>query len=270
MKAAIATYQEVADAEKDKPMGLAARNRIAAIDVREGRIEEAGRLVAEVLARNPRDNDALILRGNLALSRNDPAGAIADLRAVLRDQPEAVGVMRALARAHVANGEVSLAEEHLRKAMTLAPADAGIRIELAQILAQTQRLDQAVTLTEEAAHAAPNDVSVRETLARLYLTGNKPALARSAAEDIKSLRPDLAIGYYLAGVAAAAQKQVGDARRDLARALEIQPSAIDVLTAITRLDIATGSCRQRWRALRRWSKKIRRMHQHTTCWANCR
>ncbi len=132
--------------------------------------------------------------------------------------------MRALRGAHMANGESSLAEEQLRKAMTLAPADQGIRVELAQILAQTNRVDQAIALMQEAATAAPNDVNVREQLARALLSVNQLDRARSAAEDIKALRPDLAVGYYLAGIAAAAQNRPADAQRELTRALEIQPS----------------------------------------------
>ena len=52
----------------------------------------AEKLLAEVLAKSPRDNDALILRGNLALAQQDPKSAITGSAPVLRDQPNAVGV----------------------------------------------------------------------------------------------------------------------------------------------------------------------------------
>jgi tetratricopeptide (TPR) repeat protein len=243
-KAAIAAYEQVIKAEGDRQQGLAARVRIAAIHAREGRQEQAGKLVDEVLASNPRDNDALILRGNLALEKNEPEKAVTDLRAVLRDHPDAVGVMRVLARAHLANGQAALAEEQLRNAMTLAPKVAAIRVELAQLLAQTQRVDQAIALTEETVTAEPNDLPARETLARLYLGANQLERARAASEDLKTLRPDLAAGYYLAGVVAAAQKRNADARSELGRAVELQPSAIDALAALTRLDLAEGHLKE--------------------------
>jgi tetratricopeptide (TPR) repeat protein len=239
-KAAEATYRKIADTAGEKPQGLSARTRIAALLVRDRKPDEAGKLIAEVLAKNPRDNDALILRGNLALERGDAASAITDLRAVLRDQPEAVGVMRVLARAHMANDEVALAEEHLRKAMSLAPADTSIRVELVQFLTRTRRTEQAIALAEETVKAAPSDVAARETLARIYLGTNQLDKARTAAEDLKILRPDLAVGYYIAGSVAANQKRLDDARKDLSRALELQPSAMDALTALTRLDVTSG------------------------------
>ena len=89
-------YDEIVKLDGDGARGLAARNRLAANAVREQRLDDATSLVNEVLAINAQDNDALILRADMALARGDAPAAITDLRAVLRDQPEAVPVQRAL------------------------------------------------------------------------------------------------------------------------------------------------------------------------------
>src|SRR5262245_28892209 len=51
-----------------EPPGLAARSRLAAMRVRENRGDEARPLIDEVLAKNARDNDALVLRATLELA----------------------------------------------------------------------------------------------------------------------------------------------------------------------------------------------------------
>lgn len=237
---AIATYRKIIAADGDGAKGLIARNRIAALRVAEGKIDEAAQLAAEVLKKNPRDNDALILRGNIALERHDTATAIADLRAVLRDQPNAVGVRRTLARAHLANGEPELAEESLRTALDAAPADGATRLELAQLLGQTGRVEQAATLLEDSVKAAPQDPAAREALVRVYIAKQDFVAARIAAEDLKTLRPDLAAGSYLAGLIAQAQNRLDDSEKELQRAVELQPNAMDALAALTRLEIQRG------------------------------
>jgi cytochrome c-type biogenesis protein CcmH/NrfG len=95
---ALATYRSVIESAGDKPQGLAARNRIAAVLVSQRKLDEASALISEVLKKNPRDNDALLLRGNLAMEKKDSATAITDLRAVLRDQPGAVPVFPTVSR----------------------------------------------------------------------------------------------------------------------------------------------------------------------------
>jgi tetratricopeptide (TPR) repeat protein len=236
--AAIAVYQKIiADARK-KPQGLVACNRIAAIHVAAGRIEPAKELVAQVLAENPRDNDALLLRGNLALQANDPATAIGDLRAVLRDQPDAVAVLRTLARAHAANGEGALAEESLQRAVQLAPQDAGARIELAQFLAQNGKSEQALPLIEQTVRDNPTNAQAREVLVRLYIERRDFAAAKVAADDLETLAPDRAVGYYLAGLVAQAEKRNDDARAGFEKALELQPDAADALAALMRLHLS--------------------------------
>lgn len=244
--AAVTTYRDVIAKADKKPQGLIARNRIAAIYVAERKIDLAKQLVQEVLAENPRDNDALLLRGNLALQGNDPAAAIGDLRAVLRDQPEAVAVHRALARAHIANSEPALAEEALQRAVQLSPADPEVRIELAQFLAQNGKSGQALPLIEQTVRDNPTHVLAREILVRMYIERRDFAAARVAAEDLKTLAPERAVGYYLAGIVAQADKRNAEARQSFERALELQPDAADALAALMRLHIAanqTGEAR---------------------------
>ena len=237
---ALATYGRIVAADKDGVQGLSARMRIAAIDVAAKRYDAASKLVAEVLAKNPQDNDALILRGNIALERNDPSAAVADLRAVLRDQPRSVGLLRTLARAHLANGENGLAEDSLRTAMEVAPTDVLVRIELAQLLTQTKRAEQAVAILEETVKSAPDNVAAREALVRSYLAAGEMDSARRAAEDLKLTAPNLANGPYLAGLIAHAQRRLDDAQREFDKALQLQPGAMDALTALTRLDAERG------------------------------
>jgi len=238
--AALATYGKILEEDGDGVQGLAARLRIAAIHVAAKRFDEAATLVARVLQENPRDSDALILRGNIALERQDPASAIADLRAVLRDKPGAVGILRTLARAHVANNELALAEETLRSARESAPADVDVRIELAQLLNRSGRAEQAVALLEETVNAAPTNVTAREVLVRGYIASRDFDAARRAAEDLKLTAPTLAVGPYLAGLIAHGQKRYDDAQRELEKALQLQPTAMDALTALTRLEVERG------------------------------
>lgn len=237
---ALETYNRIlaANSKEGGTQANAARLRIAAIQVGEKRFDEASKLIADVLAENPRDNDALILRGNIALEKNDPTAAITDLRAVLRDQPGSVGLLRTLARAHLANGESGLAEESLRNAMEAAPNDVAVRVELGQLMNQTGHAEQAVSLLEETVKSKPDYIPAREALVRAYIGAKDLDAARRAAEDLKLSAPDLAAGPYLSGSIAYAQKRYDDAQREYEKALQLQPSAMDVLTAITSLDIA--------------------------------
>jgi Flp pilus assembly protein TadD len=233
-------YKEMVRQAGNGPEGLTARDRLAGIAVRQGREDEARKLIAEVLGQSPRDNGALELRAALALSHGDPTAAIADLRAVLRDQPRAVNLQMLLARAYLANDDPTMAEQALRAAMDLQPADPKIRIQLAQLLVTTNRAEQAVALLEPAVRAAPTDAATREELIRAYLAKRDLAAARTAAEDLKTLRPNDASGPYLAGLVAQTDGRFEDAQRDYQQALALQPTALDVVSALARLQFAHG------------------------------
>jgi len=238
---AIATYRQVIDRERMNPRGLAARDRIAALEAARGHRDSAAQLVAEVLRENPRDDDALILKADLDLERDDPAAAIVALRAVLRDQPRSAPLQRTLARAYLATGQPGLAEDALRTAIAAEPRDGGAAIELAQMLLQSGRNAQAVTLLQEAVHNSPGDPRLREALVRACIAQHDLPGARVAADDLIALAPKSSTGYYLAGLVALEQKHYDDAARQLERALELAPAGVEILRAQVRLDLARGT-----------------------------
>jgi tetratricopeptide (TPR) repeat protein len=161
-------YQEVVTRDGTRSKGLFARDRLAAIQIAQGHAAEARQLLAEVLQKNPRDDDALSLRAGLEMQQHDPDGAIADLRAVLRNQPNSVVLQRSLAAAYIAKGQSGLAEDALRAGMKSAPIDAPVRIELAQLLARTERNSQAAALLEESVVQDPNNAELLNRLGGLY------------------------------------------------------------------------------------------------------
>lgn len=246
-------YRKVIETAGTKPDGLTARNRLAALLVQKKDIDAATKLIDAVLKENPRDNDALILRGNLALAKGDAAGAIADLRAVLRDQPNAVPVMRALARAHLQNNEVAIAEETLRAAAQANPADHQVRLELAQLLMQSGRPEQARPVLEQLASEKPDDIAAQEALFRVQASARDLVAARATAASVTRVHPELPLGPYLEGLVNESEQKQEAAAAAYARALEIQPSAAEPLTALVRIDIAR---KQPTQALARLDKVI--------------
>jgi tetratricopeptide (TPR) repeat protein len=238
--AAAEAYRATMRQAGERPAGLLARNRLAAILLSERHFEEASALVQQVLQKNNRDAGALEVRSNIELERGETAAAVADLRTVLRDQPGSVLILRSLARAYGADGQAALAEESLRSALEVAPQDLATRMELAQLLANTQRLDAAITLLTETVQRAPQELPPREALVRAYLEKPDLQAAQSAAVAVTKILPAEWRGPYLEALVAESQGHLPLALAALERALAVQPFALAALQEISRLQTTNG------------------------------
>jgi tetratricopeptide (TPR) repeat protein len=228
-------YREVINTEKLDPAGLVARDRLAGLLGQRGDVKSSEELIAQVLAKSPRDTDALLLRGTIELSKKDPKSAIADLRSVLRDQPNAIGVLRMLARAHMANGEPAIAEETMRRAVEANPKDPSVRLDLAQLLAELGKPDQAKTALQELVKDQPNNVPALDTLFKVSAGLKDFDTAKSAADALVATQPKLALGYVYEGMLAEENKRTEEAIRLYGQAADIQPDAIEPLQSQIRM-----------------------------------
>lgn len=260
------TYHEVIDKAGKEAAGLSARNRLATFYLtRRNDSGRAAALVAEVLQENARDKDALILRANMALQKGDATTAITDLRGVLRDQPNSAPLLRALAKAHLQNQEISLAEETLRSALQANPGDIPVRKDLAQLMLQQGKPDQARSLLDQLAsvQGASSDLEVLDTQFKANFQLKDYAAAQQVAEKIQQLRPNGAVGWYYAGLAAEGQKSIETARKHYETALEKQADVAEPLTALVRLDV---SDKQIPRALQRLDKMLVANPKHSVAY----
>jgi tetratricopeptide (TPR) repeat protein len=237
---AIAAYQDVVQSAGTGTSGLAARDRLAAIAIAQKQEPQAQNYLAEVLKSSPRDNDALAMRGQLALEHGDTAGAIADLRAVLRDQPRSAPINALLAQALVRHGDMALAEEPMRTAVEVEPRNAKLRLTLAELLVQLQHPDQAVALIEEGIKGQPADDGLNTALAQYYLSRKNLAEAQKIADAYRQARPNDAPPYLLAGRVAIAAGRLDEAQALLEKALTIQPHAYDALADLVGVQLRRG------------------------------
>jgi tetratricopeptide (TPR) repeat protein len=229
---AIAAYRDIISAAKLDPPGISARDRLAALKLQQGDPQGAQQLLAEVLAKSPRDSDALMLRGALELEQKDPKSAIADLGSVLRDRPNAIYAMRTLARAHLANGEPALAEDTMRRAVDADPKDASARLDFVQLLVQLGKPDQAKPVIEELIKQQPDNEAALQTQFKVAAATGDQAEAQSAADALVATHPKEALGYLEQGVLAEKQQHLEEALRLYSKALDLQPEAAEPLEAI--------------------------------------
>jgi tetratricopeptide (TPR) repeat protein len=234
-----ATLRAVIARDSRAVAALQAKDALAELAIRGNRRDQAANLIAEVLEQSPRDNDALLLRASLSLDAGDPKSAIADLRAVLRDQPNSVPILRTLAQAHEQNGEPALAEEVLRRALTANPADAAPALDLVALLSRAGRLSEARSVAEDLLKREPGNPEYLLAAFRAQASLKDYAAARATAAAASAAHPDAPLGSYLSGLIAETQGLTAEALKDYSRAIELGPAAPEPLDALVRLLVST-------------------------------
>lgn len=220
------------------PDALKARLHLARLAAGDSNREETKRLVDEVLKENPRDNDGLLFRGKLALLQNDLPGAIGDLRAVLRDQPNSVEVLSLLGRAHLANKEAELAKEQFEKAVALSPSPVPLRFEIGQLYIQAGQTDDALQQFEIVSREPSASAVVFEALFKAQIMKKDFSAARATAKRVLEIQPSQGLGDFFAGQVDVAEGNHASAVKRFKTALSKAPGAVEALTALVKSRLA--------------------------------
>jgi tetratricopeptide (TPR) repeat protein len=235
-----AILRAIIDKDGTGPQGLAARPALARLALREGKIAEAEALVAEVLAIDASNAEALLIRGSIAADRQDYEGAIADLRTILRDQPESVPALTLLAKAYLGNGEPQLAIETYRTLVTVDPANGVARVALAEQLRAAGQREEALRELEAALKVSPDLLPALKGKAIMMIEQGNLAIAESIGKALLERTDGIDSGHVVLGAAAMQKKDYPAAIASLTAALRSEPKLEEALSLLTQAYEAAG------------------------------
>jgi tetratricopeptide (TPR) repeat protein len=229
--------EEIVALDKTGPSAMAARLQLAGFAFARGANDDGDRLVAAILQANPRDGGALVLRAQASLAKNDPGGAIIDLRSALRNEPGSLQVNALLAIAHRANNEVPLGRQVIASAVAHYPDRADLRILLAEYELSSNAPDQALKELDQTIKRHPRDPRGYEAKARVQIAQKDLAGAERTLGALKQALPESGVGYYRSGLLQAAQKKNDAAVKELQTAIAKAPTAAEPRVALIGLQV---------------------------------
>jgi len=228
-------YQDIIDSGKqDLDVGKA-KKKLAILQIGQGHPEQAQKILNQVIEHNPRDNEALYLRGNLFLDRRIAQNAIDDLRLVLKDAPNNVKTVLALAKAHVLKGQMALARQEFNRAIEINPSYIPVRIELAALFLREEAFDKARDVYLAGLKTSPNAIELLTKLAEVEAKRNDWVAAKGIAKQIITLTPKHATGHYVLGAVLEMQEAYDAALQQFEFALQQQPYARKPLDGVIRV-----------------------------------
>jgi tetratricopeptide (TPR) repeat protein len=236
--AAEATFKEIIEQNKLGPNGISARDKLAALYALTKRPDEAKALIKEVLEANPRDGEALTLRGQFALAESQIPEAIADFRSVLVDQPNNVNVLKMLATAHLRNNEDTLARENIEKVVAATPNDEAARLDLASLMLKAGQKEQAQQQVDTLLKNNPKSLKGLEAQFKIYLTEKQWDKAQAIAKQVQELNQTDPTGFYMAGLGQQAANKLEAAIEAFEKALSKKPDAIEPLNELIKTHMA--------------------------------
>jgi tetratricopeptide (TPR) repeat protein len=175
---------------------LKAKSEIAGIRMMEGRKAEAEKLLAEILAADPKHPEALIKRAGLLIDEGKLDEAIGDLRVVVGSHPESTPARLLLGAAFEQKGDIKLAETEFAEAVAASNRSAQASNLFARFLLRHGKPVRAVEALTDSLAADPANEDNLKLLAAIKLDQQDWRGAEEAALALKEVAKDdsLAVG----------------------------------------------------------------------------
>jgi tetratricopeptide (TPR) repeat protein len=170
-------------------------------------IGEAGELIEQAKALNDEQAYLWSVSGYRAILRGEPTEAVTDYTRELKLHPNEGNIYPQLAAAQLAQGKPHDAEATLQRRLETVGPDAGISIQLAQMLLEDENFAEAVVVAEVATKAEPENQRLVWLLGRTRMKAGQKAAGLSTLSvalreaDDPGLRNDIAYELTDAGYA---------------------------------------------------------------------
>ena len=186
-----------------------------------------GQPIIDRIMRQGDSAETRMLLGTAKLNAGDFPAALVDLTKAVEMNPNLPGVYSFYGQALLRTGNPADATEAYRKALAANPYDFSANLQMAVLLREDEKLDEAAECLKRAQQVRPNDIGLRFQLAAVALHDGKLESARRDLESIVKDAPkyteahvSLATVYYRLK-----RKEDGDRERAIVQKLNAEAQA---------------------------------------------
>ena len=201
-------------------------------------------LVKDILAKDARNEQALILRAEMEIDEGQIEDAIADLRTILRDAPSSPRALLLLGKAHELTGARDLADDIYSRAFQASKLAGPYGVTYADFLIKVGKAKQAEGILKDVLRTTPGYVPAIRILAQVYLMTGNIAGAQSMVEEARRLKGQGVLADQIQGGVYAARKNFDDSISSFKRAYEASPSDVQPMLALVRSYLRAGKTRE--------------------------
>lgn len=217
-----------------------ATKRIATMRAAQNRVDEAIKLVDDVIAKSPQDQEAKLMKANLWVNRGDPEEvnrAVLLLQEVLKAQPKDSGVMQALGRAYIAKGDYSMARSVLQETLRNSTTAEESKVLLASVDILDKKSQNAMQSLDELIGRSPDNARARLLKLAALMELQRYDDARTVLDKLVQDLPDSENLRLQQGILAILSRRYADAEAVFTK-LSVNHSDIRVISGLTETFIA--------------------------------
>ena len=206
--------------------------RLARLDGMLKKNADAHRLLDAVLAREPKNADALVTRGKLFLSENNTVNALTALQAATEANPRSVEAFLALGQTYALRGQVKEGITAFNDALKADGQNLDARLGLARLQINSGQAADAVPLMLKVVEERPNSGEARLLLAHGLMAVGDLAQAQKQLTLLVTNFPESADVQTAAGMLATLKNDTEGARQAYSRALGANPQSYQALAGL--------------------------------------
>ena len=200
--------------------------------------EDCAAYLTKVLSRDPVNYEAMLLRGNLALTQGDSTNAVicfGRLGAIFDRDPQA---QYRLAAAHLMNREIPQATACLTKALSLNSNYVDAILLQAEVNIRVGNSSGAIAALTRLLRQQPQNPRGYAMLANAHLAQNHPEEALQVYRQMAQALPKDPDAPLLLGNLLVRQRRWAEARQAFEKCLELAPTYLTALERIVDVDVA--------------------------------
>jgi tetratricopeptide (TPR) repeat protein len=233
-------YREIIAVNELQASGLEARNKLAAIEMREKNTEEATALIDEVLTQDIANKNALLLLVEMQIAEQKYDDALLNIRKVLRDNPDSLKALDLLGQTYEAMGSQELAIESYHKALQLYPGEPSVANRLARIYIASSNHNKADEILSDSIAHGNRSLEAIQMLAQAKLALGKWEQAELLLKELQNVEGLQAISQQSLGVVYLSKGEQDASIEAFKRAHELAPASNQPVVSLVLAYLRTG------------------------------